>query len=102
MSVLHTVNKSPFENSALRSCLDHTNSGDAILLFEDAVYGAVKGTSVTDCITSPDEDVLFFALGPDLTARGIDEASVLDVISVVDYAGFVDLVTRYDVTQAWL
>ena len=44
MSMLHTVNKSPFEKTTFESCLRHAMPGDAVLLFEDGVYAAVKGT----------------------------------------------------------
>ena len=50
MSTLHMVNKSPFERNAMQSCLEHTLDGDGIILFEDGVYGAVKGSAVTDLI----------------------------------------------------
>jgi tRNA 2-thiouridine synthesizing protein B len=41
-------------------------------------------------------------LGPDLAARGLSEERVIDGISVVDYAGFVDLAAENDKVQAWL
>jgi tRNA 2-thiouridine synthesizing protein B len=44
----------------------------------------------------------FYVLGPDLKARGISEDKVIDGIKVVDYNGFVDLVTEHDTTQSWL
>lgn len=43
MSTLHTVNKSPFEKNALKSCLGHLCSGDAVLMIEDGVFGARRG-----------------------------------------------------------
>ena len=43
MSTLHTVNKSPFGNGTLLSCLNHCKPGDAVLLIEDGVYGALQG-----------------------------------------------------------
>ena len=43
MSTLHTVNKSPFERNALKSCLGHLTAGDAVLMIEDGVVGARKG-----------------------------------------------------------
>jgi tRNA 2-thiouridine synthesizing protein B len=35
-------------------------------------------------------------------ARGLSEDRVIDGISVVDYAGFVDLAAENDKVQAWL
>jgi tRNA 2-thiouridine synthesizing protein B len=102
MSILHTVNKSPFEKSTFRSCLDHAKSGDAVLLIEDGVYAATKGTTAQSLIAARNGELALYALGADLEARGISEASLIQGISVVDYGGFVDLVTKHDVSQAWL
>jgi tRNA 2-thiouridine synthesizing protein B len=100
--MLHTVNKSPFEKSTFESCLNHARPGDAVLLIEDGVYAAVKGTAAADHIAARNGDLSLYALGPDLAARGIKEASLIKGISVVDYGGFVDLVAEHDVSQAWL
>jgi tRNA 2-thiouridine synthesizing protein B len=102
MPILHTVNKSPFEKSTFRSCLDHAKSGDAVLLIEDGVYAATKGTVAAQLIADRNGDVALYALGADLAARGISDQSLIEGISVVDYGGFVDLVTEHDVSQAWL
>ena len=100
--MLHTVNKSPFEKSTFESCLTHARSGDVVLLIEDGVYAAMKGTAMSDQIAARNGDVKLYALGPDLSARGIKETALMDGIDVVDYGGFVDLVTQHEVTQAWL
>ncbi len=102
MSILHTVNKSPFEKSTFRSCLDHAKSGDAVLLIEDGVYAATKGTAAAKLIAARNGDLALYALAADLAARGISETSVIEGVSVVDYGGFVDLVAGHDVSQAWL
>ena len=41
-------------------------------------------------------------LGPDLAARGIGEDKLIDGVTVVDYAGFVDMVEANDKVQSWL
>jgi len=41
MSTLHTVNKSPFDRSSLETCLRLAGKGNAVLLLEDGVYGAM-------------------------------------------------------------
>jgi len=102
MSILHTVNKSPFEKSTFKSCIDHAKPGDAVLLIEDGVYAATKGTAAQGLIDTRNGDLAVYALGADLEARGIAEGSVVEGVSVVDYGGFVDLVTEHDVSQAWL
>ncbi len=100
--MLHTVNKSPFETSTLLSCLRHAREGDAVLLIEDGVYGALKGTTVAGEIWPRKGQLAFYVLGPDLEARGLDKSRLIDGFKVVDYGGFVDLVAEHDVTQSWL
>ena len=102
MSILHTVNKSPFEKNTLESCLNHAREGDAVLLIEDGVYGAVNDTKVAESIKAKNGDVRFYVLGPDLDARGIANGGLIEDIKIVQYDGFVDLVAEHDVTQSWL
>ena len=102
MPTLHIVNKSPFERSALRSCIDHLRAGDAILLIEDAVLAARKGSLAEELLQGALKACAVFGLGPDLTARGIKTGDMLAAVRLVDYGGFVDLVTQYQRTHAWL
>jgi len=99
--MLHTVNKSPFERNALESCLRHARKGDAVLLIEDGVYGAMKGTAFTPKVAAALRDVAVYALQPDIEARGIQNR-VLDGVKLVDYGGFVDLATQHNPVQSWL
>lgn len=102
MAMLHTVNKSPFERNAMESCLAHAPKGGGILFIEDGVYAAMQGTSCMDKIAKATTDFTIYVLGPDVKARGMDVAKVVDGVKVVDYAGFVDLVTQYETVQSWL
>ncbi len=99
--MLHTVNKSPFERNTLESCLRHAKKGSAVLLIEDGVYGALKGTTVSGKVSEAMKSVTVYALQPDIEARGVQNR-VLDGIKLVDYGGFVDLVTEHNATQSWL
>jgi tRNA 2-thiouridine synthesizing protein B len=99
--MLHTVNKSPSERNTLDSCLNHAKSGSSVLLFEDGIYAVVKGSAAAGRLKEA-AGVSVYALGPDLKARGIDEDQVIDGVTIVDYAGFVDLVTRHENVQSWL
>ena len=102
MAILHTVNKSPFEKNALDACLRLAAKGSSVLLFEDGVYGAMKGTAKSADVESAKGDISFYVLGPDLKARGISEDKLIDGIKVVDYSGFVSLTVDNDKVQAWL
>ncbi len=100
--MLHTVNKSPFERNTLESCLRLAKAGSAVLLMEDAVYGAMQATEMADRITQRMDELTFYVLGPDVAARGLGGAPLIDGIETIDYGGFVDLVVAHDATQAWL
>ncbi len=100
--MLHTVNKSPFEKNSLDTCLRLAKSGSEILLLEDGVYAAVKGTVVEQKMLQALSDYSVYALGPDLKARGIEEDRLIDGIEVVGYDGFVDLAASSDRVQSWL
>ena len=102
MSMLHTVNKSPFERDSLASCLRLAVNGSSVLLIEDGIYGAMSGTEKSAMVEESMKGISFYVLGPDLKARGISEDRVIDGIKVVDYNGFVDLVAKHDSSQAWL
>lgn len=102
MSTLHTVNKSPFDKNSLQSCLQHLSGENAILMIEDGVFGAVNGTAVADDVKNALQGTKVYVLGPDLKARGLSEDKLIDGISVVDYAGFVELVCANDKVQSWL
>ena len=101
MSILHTVNKSPFEKSSMDSCLAHAKDGSAVLMYEDGIYGAIKGTAVADKVAAM-SGVKFYVMGPDLQARGVGEDKVADGIEIVDYAKFVSLSAENDKVQAWV
>ena len=102
MPMLHTVNKSPFEKNALTSCLAHALDGAAILLYEDAVYGAVHGNTFAASLTEACARCGVYVLGPDLSARGLEPSRLIEGIEVIDYGEFVDLTVRHDKVQAWL
>jgi tRNA 2-thiouridine synthesizing protein B len=102
VSMLHTVNKSPFERNALKACLGHALPESSVLLIEDGVYAAVSGTAFENDVREAMSDRKLYVLGPDLLARGLTSDNVIDGINVVDYAGFVELTEKHDKVQAWL
>lgn len=101
MSMLHTINKSPFMNNSLASCLRFAGEDSAILFIEDGVYAALKGTEVSSLVEEAAKKLKVYALAPDLAARGVQDR-VLDGVQLVDYEGFVDLAVEYPKVNAWL
>lgn len=100
--MLHTVNKSPFEKNSLQTCLRLAKEGNDILLIEDAVYAATKGTSVSEMVAQAAKNFNLYVLGPDLLSRGVGQDELIEGCEVVDYAGFVRLATENDKVQSWL
>jgi tRNA 2-thiouridine synthesizing protein B len=98
MAMLHLVNKSPYDACSLNTASTIMKNGDHLLLIEDGVYGAMKNGKAAGLLKGLKVSVL----GPDLAARGITEEKLLDGIDVIDYGGFVDLVTATDKVQSWL
>jgi tRNA 2-thiouridine synthesizing protein B len=99
--MLHIVNKSPTERSSLESCLAHVLPGHAVLLIEDGVYAATKGSAAADHLRAAMPGVRFYVLEPDLEARAMS-ASCVEGVQKVDYRGFVDLVAKHPRVQSWL
>jgi tRNA 2-thiouridine synthesizing protein B len=102
MSILHTVNKSPFERGSLESCIKFASEGASVLLIEDGVFAGLKGSSVESQVRAALDKLSVYVLGPDLKARGFNEGRLIEGVKVVDYAGFVDLAAESDKVQAWL
>ena len=100
--MLHLVNKSPFDRNALDSCLRLATAGSSVLLLEDGVYAALNKATSAEAVKERMHDMTFYVLGPDVSARGLDDTPRIDGINVVDYGGFVDLVVEHEVAQSWL
>lgn len=98
--MLHIVNKSPYERNALDSCLRLALPASAVLLIEDGVYAAARGGAAAEKLQKA-KSLKLYALSPDLEARGLKER-VIDGVTLVDYAGFVELVTAHNTNQSWL
>jgi tRNA 2-thiouridine synthesizing protein B len=99
--MLHIVNKSPLERHSLESCLRIAAPGGAVLLIEDAVYAATRGTAVEAKLREALSRFPVYALLPDLEARAVADR-VIEGVTTVDYGGFVDLVAQHDSCQSWL
>lgn len=98
--MLNIINKSPLDRGSLDTCLQSAEGG-AILLIEDGVYAATKGSTGEAKLKAAGGKFKVYALAPDIEARGISDR-VTDGVTLVDYGGFVDLVAEYKTTQSWL
>jgi tRNA 2-thiouridine synthesizing protein B len=100
-TILHTVNKSPFDDGTLRTCLKFARQGSAVLLIEDGVYAAARDTAVSKQVQEAMKSTPIYALRSDVEARGM-QTRVMDGVHLVDYEEFVDLVTQHNAVQSWL
>ena len=101
-TMLHLINKSPMDRNSLDSCLRLAESGSSVLLLEDGVYAALSKASSAEALNNRMDDLTIYVLGPDVSARGLDDKPLIDGITSVDYAGFVDLVVEHETAQSWL
>ncbi len=99
--MLHIVNKSPTQTNALQSCLRLAKPGHAVLLTEDAVYAATAAGAESAGLADPLTQFKVYALQPDVDARGM-AGKLVEGVTSVDYAGFVDLVAEHPNNQSWL
>ena len=101
MSILHIVNKSPYERNSFDSCLRIAKKGAGLLLIEDGIYAAQDSGNVNDNLKAAATSLAVYALQPDVTARGMDN-KIDAAVTLIDYDGFVKLTTEYDNVQSWL
>ena len=104
--LLHTVNKSAFDHSALDDCLRVAAPNDAVLLIENGVYGALsssqgESTHNQNIKQLSANGTRFFVLRADCEARGLSESALLPAFEVTDDAGFVALAVEASAIQSW-
>ncbi|MFZ4524807.1 MAG: sulfurtransferase complex subunit TusB [Chlorobium sp.] len=95
--MLHTINKSPFENNTFEICIRFLLPGDPVLFIEDGVYAVQAGNKFSPAIERVLQTNPVFALKPDLDARGI--GTTTEGVECVDYEGFVGLVEEHQVNS---
>jgi len=96
--ILHTVNKSPYSDQSLLSCLSLASHEDTVLLIEDGVYGALRDGECADLVATANPRIV--ALAPDLEARGLLDKLLPSVVAV-GYAGFVELTASHKKVVSW-
>jgi len=97
MSILHTVNTSPFQTHALQQCLTLLNEGDSLLLIEDAVIAAQATHPLLAELTELSNQGRLQVLVADLEARSICNS----IGKQCSYSDFVELVATHQSQLAW-
>lgn len=92
---LHTLNRSP-DSGLLQQCRPLLTAGDGLLFIEDGVLHTLQ-SPVTLQLPAK---ITCYALQEDCKARGLLPRCHKD-FNLLDYAGFVDLCTRYAKVIAW-
>jgi tRNA 2-thiouridine synthesizing protein B len=99
VTMLHTINKSPFETATMETCFRFLVPGDPVLFIEDGVYAVQAGNRFAPIIETIQKNNPLFVLQPDLVARGVE--AVTAGVGSIDYDGFVGLVEEHQVNN-WL
>ena len=86
-------------STSLDLCMSFADKGDAILLYEDAVYAALPGSAYGQKLEGFAKEYEVYALSADIKARGLDK--LVSGVKTVDYTGFVELVEKHKVNN-WL
>lgn len=96
--MLHLVNKSPHSHTSLENCIRFLSAGDVIVLIEDGIYAAKKGTNKSTYVEQIVKDHAVYVMRADLHARGVTD--LIDGVQEIDYEGFVDLLVEHP-SQTW-
>lgn len=101
MGILHTVNKSSFTHSTLKSCIAVCANDDALLLMEDGVFGGISSSpDATALLGLINRGIHIYALSGDVNARGIRK-KLCEQIKIIDYDDFVELTLEHNCVQSW-
>ena len=95
--ILHTVNKSPFQQTTLAQCIERCANNDAIILLEDGVYGALQSNPQADQLSA----ITCFAIEADIQTRGLSTVTLIREIQLIDFERFVALSCHYSLVMSW-
>ena len=99
MASLHTINQSPKHTEIWTKLVRLLNTGDRLLLIEDACYAVTKKSLLRQLTElSEHRNIEIFTLKPDAEARGIPSEKQL---AEIDYQGFVSLAAETEKTISW-
>lgn len=97
MSILHTVNSSPFQTLALQQCLALLGDQDCLLLIEDGVVASQAKHADFFHLKELAMQGRLMVLEADLQARGIENR----IGKTCSYLGFVNLVVKHKSQISW-
>ncbi len=101
MSILHTINKSPFQDTAMNGCLSVCSTQDTVILIEDGVLGGILASPLASTIKELSASgTRFYALKNDVVARGLTEILLPD-IRLANYQDFVRFSIECKQIQSW-
>ena len=95
--ILHTVNRSPFQQATLAQCIQRCADGDAIILLEDGVYGALQHSPQANQLST----INCFAIKADVQARGLFTKPLIERIQLINFERFVELSCHYSLVMSW-
>lgn len=95
--MLHILSKSPFHTD-LAALLRCVKAGDDLLLLQDGVVAALKGSRYLDLLLAA--PISISALREDLEARGL-AAQISSKIDAVSYNDVVRLTVKHDRQITW-
>ena len=78
--------------------LNRINSNDAVIFLENAVFTLLKKNNYQEKLLTLKQ---LYVLDEHLTERGILKQEILDHISVIDYARFVELTIEHYPIHSW-
>ncbi|SIT10594.1 sulfurtransferase complex subunit TusB [Neptunomonas antarctica] len=97
MSTLHTINKSPSDNTLWQSCLAALLPGDALLMIENAAYAAAQPSVMTQL---QEYDIDIYLLSADVDARGLS-GKLYTNANIIDDQQFVTLACQHTKVVSW-
>lgn len=100
MTTLFTINQSWYNSTWLYEQLCLAQSGDAILLIEDAVLALQSPITLASFVAKCEaEEIAVYALQDDCTLRGVSNQH--SAVQQIDYVAWVELVAQHQKMVAW-
>ena len=102
MAILHTLQHSFDDQSWLSRATNSLQSGDGLLLLEDAVSISCHLPTL-EKLNNLGVDISFYAMDVDLQARGLTPANIPSSVKfeIINYQDFVELSLQFDKVVNW-